>query len=179
MPLPLCPGSIYGDTRKENIAMEQTEKKLEKYYTAFVMLMRDSVARHNKLFHCKHKYLGEQPLSHMREVQKICEEYFTVSASHPAPIFPLCVFNKEDLFGPDKNIRVLRSFIDPIRFFPGLREQLQYFREDDFDEYRPHITCDLPYKEINGSFHCYAIMSGQDKIYSYWPNLKSPHVKTS
>jgi|SRR5271166_734377 len=152
------------------------EEKLLKFYTAFVILMRDSVTGKTRPFHCTHKYLGQQSPANMRQVVKICSEYFEVTAFQKAATFPLCIFNKEAMFGPDQNIRVLRSFIHPDNFFPDLREQLSGFRKEDF-EYRPHITVENPmHKEINGTFHCYAIMSGQEKIYWYAPNLKSEHV---
>ncbi len=153
---------------------QKTEKPSEKFYTAFVIVMEDEITGNRKLLHCMHKYLGEQTMGDMRRVVKLCDEFFETN-----PVFPYCIFNEEDFFGVDKgSIRVLKSFVTANNFFPELRETLRHFREDDFPEYTPHITVNLPYQEIIGSFHCFAIMSGKDKIYKYYTNRRCPHVET-
>lgn len=149
----------------------------KKYYTAFVIGVKDGLTGQMLTLHCTHKYLGYQNTNTMGRVSRIIDNYFSVRRT-----FPRAVFNERVTLGPlsslkhalwykrnnQKPISVLKSFIDKSAFLPDLREQLDVFRVDDFEEYRPHITIDK-YPNVSGIFQCYAIMCGQ-RIIIYWEN---------
>lgn len=143
-------------------------KKEIKYYTAFALAMEDTLTHQKKLYHCTHKYLGEQSLSNMRMVMKICDEFFETVQT-----FPHAIFTEFDYFGVVP-IPVLKSRIHVENFFLDLRMVLDGFYKDDYSEYQPHISDPsfVAGSEIIGTFQCYAIMSGQDTIHKYWENTR-------
>lgn len=148
-----------------------------KYYTAFVMYVKEAVSEQVIQLHCTHKYLGYQTTNKMGAVSRIIDNYFSVRRT-----FPRAVFNERVTLGPlsslkhalwykrnnQKPVSVLKSFIDKSAFLPDLREQLDSFRVDDFEEYRPHITIDK-YPNVSGIFQAYAIMCGP-RIIIHWEN---------
>lgn len=147
-----------------------------KFYTAFVLFMAD--LRLKKVFqlHCTHKWLGVIEPTDFQKVAGICDEYFKIPKT-----FPLAIFNKPDEFitSAGNKVRVLKSFIHTDRFFLDLRAQLDVFKKDEYPIYQPHITIKgFSDTALNGSFYCYAIMSGE-KILKYWGNEKCPRDKSS
>lgn len=144
----------------------------KKFYTAFVMYVRDGVTGELLQLHCTHKYLGEQTNEQMGDVARICGRYFS-----QARAFPKAVFNKREEFQKEpprwrqpreRLVSVLTSFIHRDAFFPDLKLELDKFRADDFEEYKPHITL-AKYPSVSGIFQAYAIMSGEQVI-CCWEN---------
>lgn len=95
--------------------------------------------------HVTHKYFAEQPAANIYHICKIMDAYF---AAHPFKPVDL-VFDKEEWFGKDKEVRVLTpstSIKAPPKAHPlllDLREELDQFRKDDYSTYKPHVTTDL------------------------------------
>lgn len=89
--------------------------------------------------HCTHKYLGEQQDEDLGRIQAILESYFAT----PRKV-PTVVFRREDFFGPDGDVRVLRPESDDASWFLlDLRKRLDTFAEDDYPEIKPHVTTTL------------------------------------
>lgn len=129
-----------------------------KCYTAFIFEEIDP-----DLLHCTHKYLGDLSDNQIAGVRQIVDQYFRYTH---IPRLPQAVFSKEDFFGPNKEVRVLkpRSWV-PNRWLLDLRNMLGNFRKDDFDSYQPHVTTleniiDLP-------FSSYALI-GDKQILGEW-----------
>jgi len=108
--------------------------------------------------HCTHKYFGDLEDQAVDEIKELLEQYFEKKPFKPFQI----TFNKEDLFGPKKDVRVLTpTEYNKEQVMLDLRSKLDKFKEDNFPDYKPHVTTD---KEIlEKPFKCYALMHG-DKI---------------
>lgn len=135
--------------------------KEPKYYTTFLLAGYDP-----KDLHCTHKYLGAQTPGDLEAIKGILDGFF--QAPHK---FPVLRFEVPRLFGPNRSIRVLspRRF-DPPTLFPKLREMLQHFRKDDYDDYTPHVT-HATLEVVDLTIVGYALMQG-DKVCAQWPKRK-------
>jgi len=87
--------------------------------------------------HCTHKFFGEMEDSSVKSILSTLDKYFS---KNPFKTFKT-VFNKEEFFGQDKNIRVITPvFINKSNFLVDLRDKLQKYKPDDYPEYLPHVT---------------------------------------
>lgn len=116
--------------------------------------------------HCTHKFLGELSAIEVEQVQKILIRHFgTYSAKLMGEAKPVEVhFDKVEMFGEAKDVRVLVPSIPTIKLFPRLRRILDEFRKDDFDEYRPHVTCLEPITKVCEPFYSYVFKSPEAKL---------------
>jgi 2'-5' RNA ligase len=101
--------------------------------------------------HLTHKYLGKQSSENVELIAFIILRFTTIYRKQITP-FSL-VFDKEDFFGSNNSIRVLRPtttngyFHHPfaswspqvLKVFDSLRSELGNFRPDDF-LFNPHVT---------------------------------------
>ena len=91
--------------------------------------------------HCTHKFLGEQSPGQLAEIKDVLEKHFR---DNPHRTFTHR-FSEPEMFGPNKDVRVLRleTHEIPPEFLPDLREQLDRFRDDNYlGGYKPHVTTD-------------------------------------
>ncbi len=112
--------------------------------------------------HCTHKFLGVLEDTAVEEVKKILDQYF-----NSKPFTPFKVsFCREDFFGPDKDVRVLTPIeYNPENFLLDLRSRLDNYKEDNYPDYRPHVTTEKPI--IDKPFYGYALMYDDKIIKSY------------
>lgn len=89
--------------------------------------------------HCTHKYFGYIPEEmndeKINKVIEIIDEYFKELKKKER----LWYFNQFDLFGPDKDVPVMRSRRNDNKFL-GLKGLLDKIKTDNYPEYKPHIT---------------------------------------
>jgi hypothetical protein len=130
------------------------------YYTAFVSFAQDFKTKQPHQIICKHKELGIQTDTAIREIVNITKEYFLDRKTFPHAIFKTRV----TLNGKS----VLLSFIHKDAYFLDLKEKLDPFNKDETDAFIPHIEI-AEYAEFVGLFQCFAIMT-EDKILAYWTN---------
>lgn len=114
-----------------------------KYFTCFGFTNFD-VADLDK-FHVTHTYFGHLNTDQVNAIIFIINKYLQHSKCHPS--WPLVGFNKVDMFGPNKDIRVLRppsvASLD-ISFLGELRSVLEdYQTEGECYPFNPHLTTDL------------------------------------
>ena len=112
--------------------------------------------------HCTHKYLGELNNKEILEVKNIITSYFEHNKFNP---FKVC-FNKINFFGEEKNVRVLTpTLYNKDMFLLTLRKKLNFFRKDNFDSYRPHVTTDKDVVDL--PFKGYALLLGSRVILKF------------
>jgi len=117
----------------------------------------------NKL-HCTHKFLGELTEVQANQIKGLLSTYF----SKVQPWTPFkAKFNKEELFGHEKNVHVLITDLQKKAFYPSLRVLLDRFNQDDFPEYQPHITCPENWKVWDQELVKYCFMKG-DQVIQCW-----------
>lgn len=114
--------------------------------------------------HCTHKFLGKQNSQDVKTILKILDNYFKANPFNPFKI----VFGKEEMFGPDKDIRVLvpNDTKDKDLFLMDLRKRLDKFKKDDYPEFRPHVTT-VTLNKVDKPFKGYALLYGKDIIAKY------------
>lgn len=110
--------------------------------------------------HCTHKYLGELTDNELKALKIILNFYFD---KNPFKSFK-AKFDKEKMFGEEKDTRVLITSEKVSKFLPELKTTLDLFREDDFD-YSPHITTDED--EIHRPFTRYILVCDDKVIEEY------------
>lgn len=112
--------------------------------------------------HCTHKYFGDLEDKAVEEIKKLLVQYFDKKPFKPFQI----TFNKEDFFGPEKETRVLTpTEYNKENLLLDLRSKLDKFKEDNYPNYKPHVTSD---KEIlEKPFKGFALMYGDDKVLDY------------
>lgn len=125
------------------------------YYTAFLY-----EGKTPKELHCTHKFLGNIPASEVIEVIKVIDEYF----AHKPRTFPLIRFDMTEVFA--KSVRVLTPSYSGIKILPGLRGYLDCFSRDQYDGYRPHVTCGLAV--VDEPFSSYALIGPGGIIVKEW-----------
>lgn len=130
---------------------------MSKFYTAFLYDTEAAV-------HCTHKYLGTLDNNQLIEVTMILDSYFKKPRT-----LPRVAFDQPDLFGFNKDIRVLVPTVWNTKdFLPDLREKLQPYKRDDYD-YRPHISTGAR-KLLVDRFAYYALMTGPVVVKAWRPN---------
>lgn len=135
----------------EKISLEEAKKK-PYYWTTYLFEGIDP----NDL-HVTHKFLKSQSEEDKEDILSILNEYWNKNVFES--FTP--VFDTEDFFGENRDIRVLRC--NDSRFNrTDLRDKLDKFAEDQHGSYKPHVTTDLPRlkKKIIG----YAFMYGKHPI---------------
>ncbi len=131
----------------------------ETYWTCFAY---DGVVPDD--LHCTHKFMGEQTPEAVRDIVETLDRHF---AANPFQPFTQR-FDREEFFGPDKDVRVLRPASDkvPSTFLPGLRAQLDPFMVDRYGGgYKPHVSTDDD--AVEQPFTRYCLCQG-DKILKEW-----------
>lgn len=104
-----------------------------------------------KDLHCTHKFLGKQPETAVSEIIKEIDEYFSYNKFVPF----LVLFNKEEMFGKNKDIRVLTPKSASLSLFHlPLRESLTKYNEEDHPKYNPHVTTLLEEVDLPFDFFC-------------------------
>lgn len=110
--------------------------------------------------HCTHKYLGDQTPEAVEQITAILDAYFVTPFDTRTT--PTIIFKREEFFGPNKDVRVLRPESDDVSwFFLDLRKQLDAFAEDRYPELKPHVTTNLD--AVMAPFVRYCLCQG-DKI---------------
>ncbi len=90
------------------------------------------------LLHTTVIYMGEySPEKHQTVVAKLDE-----ALSEGFKEIPV-TFDFEEMFGVEKDVRVLRSNQNE-NFFPQIREALSDLNASMYKDFKPHITTDLP-----------------------------------
>jgi len=115
---------------------------------------------HHDDLHCTHKYLGDLSTKEVLEVSKIIDDYFK---DNPFTSFSP-VFEEEDFFGPNNEVRVLKAKNPKSDFLLDLKKKLDKFRKDDYS-YNPHVTTDLD--KVSKSVTRY-ILTREDDIVREW-----------
>ncbi len=138
------------------------------FYTAFIFKDPDENGEVKE--HCTHKYLGYLGSANKRRVIDIVSGFFLAR-----PTLPCAHFNRVHMFGANKDVRVL-TMDRPLgtfdeTWFPGLRDVLRVFRNDekDFGGYVPHVKTNR--NDIRAPFKYYALMSGR-KVIRIWKGRK-------
>lgn len=117
--------------------------------------------------HCTHKYLGEQSEEKIELLLAHLKTYFRTPRD-----FPRARFENEHFFGPDKNIRVLSPKSWQMRgWFYELRDSFISFRNDDYDNYHPHVTTEFE-SVIDKPFSSYDLIRDK-KVIGTWINPKA------
>lgn len=127
--------------------------------------------------HCTHKYLGELgqdfDANKLGEVADVIDEYWSRVNKEPR----VWHFNKYELFGPEKDVPVLRC-MDISDKLLDLKKLLDQFRDEDYPEYKPHVTLKLDKDHINPRLLrplkmqpiFYGLVFG-DEILKRWPMI--------
>lgn len=106
---------------------------MKKYYTTFVFEGFDPVTE----LHCTHAYFGKLDANAAGGLMTVLLDHFYCA---PFEEFS-AVFDRPDLFGPKKDIPVLRASdatFDQLR--AGLHHAFSPWRDRDFGVYQPHVT---------------------------------------
>jgi len=112
--------------------------------------------------HCTHKYFGDLEDKAAEKVKELIVQYFEKKPFKPFQI----TFNKEELFGPDKETRVLTpTEFNKENLLLDLRSKLDKFKEDNYPDYKPHVTTHK--KLIEQPFKGFALMYGDNKVLDY------------
>lgn len=112
--------------------------------------------------HCTHKYFGDLEDESIEKVKKSLKQYFEKKSFKPFQV----TFNKEEMFGPDKDTRVLTpTEFNKEDMLLDLKSKLDKIKADKYDTYQPHVTTDKDLLEK--PFKGYALMFGDDKILDY------------
>ena len=83
-------------------------------------------------------YFGKRTDEENEEIHSIVSEWYNEND----PTAFEASFTEEDMFGPNKDIRVLKAE-KPELFFPDLRNILSKYNASKFkDSYKPHVTTD-------------------------------------
>jgi len=103
--------------------------------------------------HCTHKYFGEQDADTIKEITQVLDDHFKEEPFKDIN----AVFDEEDFFGEDKDVRVLSlaEDEDKNKFLLDLRSKLDAFAEDRHPEYKPHVTTDLPIVDKPLTRYCF------------------------
>lgn len=115
--------------------MRILESDVSSHYAVFTFENMLDV-EHN---HVTLMYFGKLNPGADEEIIKIMDKYF--NENNPQPFE--ASFSKVEMFGPDKDVRVLIAD-DPGQFLGDLRELLEPFNASEFKDYKPHYTTDLP-----------------------------------
>ena len=134
------------------------------YWTAFTFAGEPDP---NKL-HVTHKYFGKLSFLQSCALLAIIESFFDVTDGFRK--FNAS-FSRADLFGPEKNIRVLRP-VHWSDFEEGykenscheLRDLIEHFRVDDYPSYSPHVTTSFGESAIHGVISGYVLMCGESIV---------------
>jgi hypothetical protein len=112
--------------------------------------------------HCTHKYFGDLEDAAVEEIKELLIQYFDKKPFKPFQI----TFNKEKMFGPDKDVRVLTpTEYNKDNLLLDLRSKFDKIKEDNYPSYKPHVTTD---KELlEKPFKGYALMFGDKKVLDY------------
>lgn len=135
-----------------------------KYYLALGFEGEPSL---NKM-HCTVTYLGTKTQGELLDIIHIVNERIKA--------FPLekktVLFNKVEMFGPEKDIRVLRpNTTDLSCFRPDIKERLKHHDASAFrDSFKPHVTTDR--KTFNGTINRLVLATG-DRVIKSWPVVGS------
>lgn len=113
------------------------------------------------LLHVTHKYFGE--FDDEKAIIDVLESYFARDEFKPFTI----PFDRLDWFGKDKDVKVLRPDDKYLSLFlPKLKKQLDQLREDDWDEYKPHVAVSDNIDRIEIPIVGYVLCRGGDIIWS-------------
>lgn len=112
------------------------------------------------ILHVTHKYFGKG-FKDDKEIIEALEKYFK---KNPFKSFTE-VFDKEEFFGPDKDIRVLRPSSNK-KFLPDLKEELEKIIVDKWPEYKPHTTVSANVDCIDYPIVDYVLVKGGKVVWS-------------
>lgn len=129
-----------------------------KYWTAFCY--EDF---HPSSLHCTHKYFGPQSKSNVSKIFCIISEYFE---RNPYVSFQPR-FDKPELFGGIKKIKVLTTQHPLTDFYLNLKHSLDAFRDDDWPDYRPHVSTNRHWECVDMMLVYYALIK-DDQILNIW-----------
>ena len=131
-----------------------TKNKSEKYWTCFGRHDKDT-----KHLHMTHKFLGQLSED---DFKKICSLIQVLTASEKAIEVN---FDKKEDFGFQNEIPAITARDHVFsEGFQKLRSELNHYRDDDFEEYVPHVSYkEAPEKMI---FNRYFLMKGSEIICS-------------
>ena len=89
--------------------------------------------------HCTHKYFDTQDDEAVQKIIQTIDQYFKDNPDAlTAP--RKWVFDKFEMFGPEKDTPVLRRMGETTDMFPDLKQKLDAFRDEEYPVYKPHIT---------------------------------------
>lgn len=117
------------------------------YYTCFSIKTMDP-----NRYHCTHKFLGVLDLLHVSEIKTRINKYFETPR-----VVPGMAFTKIDYLGPHyERAVVLSDFAYKKYLFLDLRQELDFYRKDDFQHWVPHITGN--HEILWAKFDCFHLM---------------------
>lgn len=118
---------------------------------------------HPDELHCTAKYLGDLTPGSVAIVHVILEQYFRKNGFKG--LNP--VFQKEEMFGPNKDVRVLTPTdrVGDHNYLMDLFNRLDRIYQDKWPVYSPHVTTDRPIITMPLTRYCFM---NDDKIIREW-----------
>jgi hypothetical protein len=147
------------DVYQENRKDKDSVPKDPTFWTTF--LFQGTSAQD---LHCTHKFLGKQDDGSVKKIIEILDNYFS---KNPFQSFT-ADFGVEEFFGENNDIRVLtpNRKINEKNVLLDLRNKLSKFREDNYSEYRPHVTTEF-IKKVSLPITGYALLYGNTILRLY------------
>jgi len=148
--------------------LENEEDHKESWWTVF--LFKD-IPNPNDL-HVTHKYFGdigeEFTEENLESVIETIDGYFENKEFHSFQLD----FSKEEMFGPDKDVRVLTpSSLSDIEkdeyFLLDLKGELDDICPDDWPDYKPHVSTE-EITVVDRPIVGFALMKGSRPFREYW-----------
>lgn len=141
----------------------QMENDLEKseHSGLCCMFLFDGID-HPDILHVTHKYF--KPFDDKEKVIEILEEYFD---QHPFEDIRE-VFDKEEFFGEEGDIRVLRP-ASSEKFLIDLKNKLDELEEDKWPEYKPHVTVNANTDVVDIPIVNYVLVQADKILWSLRP----------
>lgn len=133
-----------------------------KYYLAMGFDDDDSLNRK----HITVVYFAEQPKEAVEDIIRIIDDYVNKNGFKSFEID----FDKVEMFGPEKNIKVVRPGSpkdDSDLYLPRLKKALYKYNKSSFKDqpYKPHVTTD---KDKEGGRVNRLVLASGDKIIKSW-----------
>jgi len=153
------------------MATTPTESTPKKYYLGLVF--NDPLKHPIQALHVTHVYLGELTIQELLNVAQIVSDYFRF---YGQPQIPRVTFNKVEMFGENKDIRVLTTdnldAFKPIKTLRHIIHGAGYGKATPVFPFRPHVTTNA--HEISAPFKAYDLVS-KDEILTHWPVAELIH----
>lgn len=112
------------------------EKHQPHNYCLMAIFKNNQTQENGKIFNMKHMTILYSKILNIEEVLDIIEIVKKYRNEFGCKEIE-AEFTEKDFFGPNKDIPVLKS---KIKYFEELRNRLQKYQNEDFLEYKPHVT---------------------------------------